>query len=257
MTQQWVTGYHLPTSLLSTAMIINGEPPKCWRWMPLAQCGSSGSLGRNNEKDICTLVLKMGLVIVLAPHIRQTWSYLKLNKIRPTNRLKAKHLLTGTFRIFQISNIYCFSEVKWGYGQEIPACSQQNFRLPAVLCLFCLILPKFTLVTAILHHVFLKKGFFYEHVQKSVPAIVRCCRKGWQHRRPRCHVGTRQENLGNILWSTLPLCIITCPSVWQCSTWIQGSLPTFVSSLIQELVMNRLMFFTCLHKVQLITYTCG
>lgn len=92
MTQQWVRGYHLPTSLLSTAMIFNGEPPKHWHWMLLAQCGSSGSLGRNNEKDICTLVLKMGLVIVLAPHIRQTWSYLKVNKIRPTNRLKAKPL---------------------------------------------------------------------------------------------------------------------------------------------------------------------
>lgn len=92
MTQQWVTGYHLPTSLLSTAMIVNGEPPKHWHWMPPAQCGSSGSFGRNNEKDICTLVLKKGLVIILAPHIRQTWSYLKVNKIRPTNRLKAKHL---------------------------------------------------------------------------------------------------------------------------------------------------------------------
>lgn len=73
-------------------MIINSEPLKCWHWMPLAQCGSSGSLGRNSEKDICTLVLKMGLVIVLAPHIRQTWAYLELSKIRPTNRLKAKHL---------------------------------------------------------------------------------------------------------------------------------------------------------------------
>lgn len=27
MTQQWVTEYHLPTSLLSTAMIITSEPP--------------------------------------------------------------------------------------------------------------------------------------------------------------------------------------------------------------------------------------
>lgn len=34
----------------------------------------------------------MCLVIVLAPHIRQTWSYLKVNKIRPTNKLKAKYL---------------------------------------------------------------------------------------------------------------------------------------------------------------------
>lgn len=106
MTQQWVTGYHLPTSLLSTAMIINSEPLKCWHWMPLAQCGSSGSLGRNNEKDICTLVLKMGLVIVLAPHIRQTWSYLKVNKIRPTNRLKAKHLWgCSGFSSFLIFNV--------------------------------------------------------------------------------------------------------------------------------------------------------
>lgn len=48
--------------------------------------------GRNNEKDIYTLVLKRGLVTILAPCIRQTWPYLKINQIRLTNRLKAKHL---------------------------------------------------------------------------------------------------------------------------------------------------------------------
>lgn len=57
--------------------------------MPLVQCGG---LRKNNEKDICTLVLKTGLVIELAPHTGQTWPYLKINQIRLANSLKAKNL---------------------------------------------------------------------------------------------------------------------------------------------------------------------
>ena len=256
MTQQWVTGFHLPTSLLSTAMIVNGEPPKCWHWMPLVQCGYSGSLGRNNEKDICTLVLKMGLVIVLAPHIRQTWSYLKLNKIRPTNRLKAKHLwgcsgfssslifnvpvrlnevIDRRSLVFHSKTLDCQQFCVY----SVSSCPNSHWRLPYCTTYFS------------------KKASSMSTCKNLFLRLWGAVGRGDNSRGPRCHVGTRQENLGNIFWSTRPFCIITCPSVWQCSTWIQGSLPTSVSSLIQELVMNRLMFFTCLHKVQLITYTCG
>lgn len=238
MTQQWVTEYHLTSCLLSTAMTVNGEPPETLMLNASTECGSSGSLGRNNEKDICTLVLKMGLVIVLAPHIRQTWSYLKVNKIRPTNNLKAKYLWgCPGFSSSLLFNVPVrLNEVidRRPLLVEVhSSCSVSILSHPAEICIVdCHTAPLIS--------------------QKEASSLSKCKNlflllwvvgKGDYAEVP--HVMLAQDKRTWVMYSgVLSFCIIRCHSVWQHSPCIQGSLSTSVSYLIQEVIMNHLVFFT-------------
>jgi len=158
----------------------------------------------------------MGLVIILAPHRRQTWSHLKLNKIRPTNRLKVKHLwgCSGFYSSLICNVPMRLNEVidrrsllvhsKTSNCQQfcvysVSPCPNSHWQLPYCTTYFS------------------KKTSSISTCKNLFLWLCGAVGRGDNGRGSRCRVGTRQENLGNIVWSTLPLCIITCPSVWQCS----------------------------------------
>lgn len=157
----------------------------------------------------------MDLVIILAPHIRQTWPYLKINQIRLTNRLKAKHL----WRCSGFSNSIILN-VPVGLNEVVD-------RAPGDHCLstakplgcqqFCVYSISFCPNT---HH-YLPQCI--RNFSKDASSMSTCINlflplwamvgRGNNSEGHRHCVGRREENWSNLFWSTLSLCIITSLSL--------------------------------------------
>lgn len=169
--------------------------------MPLLQCGD---LGRNNEKDICTLVLKTGLVIILDPHIRQSWPYLKINQIGLTNRLKAKHLWGCSNSIILNVPVELNEVVEGGPGDHclftakpldrqlfcvysISFCPNSHWYLPQCT-------PNFS-----------KNAFSMSTCTNLLLPLWAAVDRGDSSKGHRHYVSRRQETWGNTFWSTLSL----------------------------------------------------